>query len=156
MNGVQSNNPHSPRLLLGIGFAWLLLATAILLYQLNGPVSVQVEWETETELETAGFFLYRSSQPDGEFVLVNSEMIPSQGSTVSGAVYTFEDTAVEAGQTYYYLLEEVELDSSTNRYENDILPYTVPGITWWATVLVVVSVLVGLALIITGLKEERQ
>ena len=62
-----------------MGIFWLLLAGALLLYQLTNPVTVKVNWETATELDTAGFFLYRSSSADGDFELINDTMIDSQG-----------------------------------------------------------------------------
>lgn len=140
-------------LMLIIGSLWLVLAAWLLYYQMNP--SIQVEWNTATELETAGFNLYRSPGSNGDFVRINDKLIPSTGSGVSGADYTFTDKDVAAGETYFYLLEEVEFDATTNRYEDDMFSYTVPTVTWWAMVLTAVSLLAGLALIIMSLRERK-
>ena len=151
---MESAKPHS-NLLFILGSLWLILAAWLLYYQLNQSASVQIEWDTATELDTDGFNLYRSPTVDGEFVQINDKLIPSKGDGLTGASYTYDDKSVAAGETYYYLLEEVELDASTNRYEGDTFSYTVPSVTWWALVLTAVSLLAGLALIIVGIRERR-
>jgi hypothetical protein len=65
------------------------------------------------------------------------------------------DTKVTAGETYYYLLEEIELDASSNRYEEDMFTYAVPRVVWWALILTAGSLLVGLALLAAGFRESR-
>lgn len=153
---METHNPSSTKWLLLIGSLWLVLAVALLIYQLVAPPKVRITWETATELQTAGFNLYRSTSPDGEFEQVNrDQLIPSQGTTTSGASYTYVDSQVKAGETYYYLLEEIELDASSNRYEEDMFTYAVPRVTWWAVVLTAISLLVGLALLITGFRENK-
>ncbi|MEJ2748580.1 MAG: hypothetical protein P8183_11840 [Anaerolineae bacterium] len=152
---TDAASPQSPTsgIMLIIGVLWLVLAAWLLYFQMNP--SIQVEWNTETELQTAGFNLYRSPNNDGDFTRINDKLIPSAGSGLTGADYSFTDKNVSAGDTYFYLLEEVELDATTNRYENDIFSYTVPAVTWWAVVLTAVSLLAGLALIIMGLRERK-
>ena len=141
--------------LIYVGLLWLILAAALLIYQMTNPASVRVEWETATELNTAGFQLYRSNVPFGDFELITKELIPSEGDSVSGATYTFVDENVEAGATYFYVLEEVEFDSSTNRYDEDMFSYTVPRVAWWVIILSGISAIAGLALLATGLKERK-
>jgi len=146
----------SSNLLVALGILWLLLATALLIYQLANPRTVEIKWETATEQQTAGFNLYRSKNPDEAYELVNKDhFINSLGGPVTGAEYSYIDTDVTAGETYFYVLEEVEFDSSKNRYENEIFEYTVPGVTWWAIVLTAGSVIIGLILLLSGLKEAR-
>jgi hypothetical protein len=74
---------------------------------------VIVEWTTESEVETAGFNLYRSDSPDGPYVKVNDALIPGASDPVLGGQYAYTDTNVVAGQTYYYKLEDVDLDGTT-------------------------------------------
>ncbi|MBE2199375.1 MAG: hypothetical protein IAE79_12250 [Anaerolinea sp.] len=153
---VTSNRRTSPKLFIVLGVLWLSLAAVHLIYQLANP-TVEVRWETATEVNTAGFNLYRSEARDGDFMQINAAdgLIASQGEAVSGAAYTYMDKTVEAGKTYYYVLEEVEYNAATRRYEEDLFTYKVPFITWWTVVLTAVSVLVGFALLVAGLKEER-
>ena len=147
----------SSRWLIIIGFLWISLAVALLLYQFYGQRDVNVEWNTATEIDTAGFFLYRSNSPDGEFTLINKEgeLIPSQGNAFSGATYLFTDENVEPGETYYYLIEEVEYDLTSRRYEDQMIAYEVPQVDWWAIALAAISVFVGPIMILAGLRESR-
>ena len=78
--------------------------------------SVLVEWTTASELDTAGFNLYRSEVQSGPFVQINQDLIPTSSDPLSGGSYQFEDNAVQPGKTYYYELEDVELNGGTNRF----------------------------------------
>jgi len=70
---------------------------------------VLVEWETATEIDNAGFNVWRSEAVEGEYVKLNETLIPAQGDTTTGAYYSFTDTAVTGGVTYYYKLEDVDI-----------------------------------------------
>jgi hypothetical protein len=74
---------------------------------------VIVEWTTESEVDVAGFNLYRSDSPDGPYVKVNAALIPGASDPLLGGKYTYTDTNVVAGQTYYYKLEDIDLDGTT-------------------------------------------
>jgi len=74
------------------------------------PGMVIVEWTTESEANLAGFNLYRSESQDGPYVKLNDTLIPASPDPVTGASYSYTDTTVEPGVTYYYRLEDVELD----------------------------------------------
>lgn len=156
LEAEQLQQKRSSRLFIALGVLWLVLGAAHFAYQLANP-TVEVNWETATEMQTAGFNLYRSSTPVGDFMLLNQEagLIPSQGEGLTGASYTYIDDSVDVGNTYYYLLEEVEFNQNVNRYEDDLFAYTVPYVTIWTAVLTAVSVVVGLALLVTGLREDR-
>lgn len=147
---------NKERLLLFLGFLWLLLAAVYLTYQVTNPM-VAVQWDTATEVNTAGFNIYRSTSPDGDFVQINAAegLIPSEGSAFSGASYEFQDHDVAVNTTYYYLLEEVELNQTINRYKDDILTHHVPYATSVDIVILSIMLLCGLGLIIAGLKEDR-
>ncbi|MBK8986048.1 MAG: hypothetical protein IPM39_08200 [Chloroflexi bacterium] len=152
---IAEPKSKSASLMVMMGIFWLFLAGALLFYQLASPVTVKIEWDTATELDTAGFYLYRSQTADGDFERVNDVLIDSRGSAVSGAAYSFVDRNVEPGKTYYYVLEEVQTNAAVNRYEDDMFSYTVPRVTWWAVVLTALTMVVGLALLVFGLREGR-
>lgn len=78
--------------------------------------SVIVEWSTASELDTAGFALFRSESPTGEYMRVNTDIIPASTDPLTGGSYQYEDRQVVAGQTYYYQLEEVEFSGQTTRF----------------------------------------
>ena len=74
---------------------------------------ILLSWETVSEVNNAGFNLYRSASPAAPDELL--AFVPSQapGST-QGASYSYDDTAVSAGQTWYYWLEDVDLSGATS------------------------------------------
>ena len=69
--------------------------------------SVILTWETATEVDNAGFNLYRAETKDGAYKKINDILIPAQGNATSGAGYSFVDTPPAKG-TYYYKLEDVD------------------------------------------------
>lgn len=71
---------------------------------------VLVAWETVSEVDNAGFNLYRSETPDGPREMLNGTLFPSNnpGGT-SGAAYSWQDFTVQPDRTYYYWLEDVSL-----------------------------------------------
>ena len=84
--------------------------------QLINPI-VDVSWSTATEVDTYGYNLLRSDQSDGPFDFqVNKEVIEATGQPVSGSDYSYIDRNVESGKTYYYLLEEVQLNGSIDHF----------------------------------------
>ena len=89
----------------------LLFALSVLALTVVGCTSpVRVEWSTETELNTAGFNLYRSESSTGPFDLkVNEQLIAAALDPLLGGDYSFVDRSARTGAAYYYLLEEVEL-----------------------------------------------
>lgn len=145
------------QLLVTLGVLWLLLAAALVVYRQVVPASVDITWETATEEGTAGFSLYRSQERNGEYELVNEDnIISSRGSPVSGATYSFTDRDVEAGGTYFYMLEEIENDGSRRRFEDDLFEYRVPHLGTWFNILILFCVLMGAAMLSSGTKEARK
>jgi hypothetical protein len=68
---------------------------------------VTVSWETGTELDNAGFYLYRASSAAGPYAQVNAALIPAHGDAVAGGSYSYVD---EPGYgTFYYKLADVSL-----------------------------------------------
>jgi parallel beta-helix repeat protein len=77
-----------------------------------GLGSVVLAWETGTEVDNAGFNLYRATAEGGPYAKVNGALIAAEGDPVSGASYTFLDKGLSPG-TYYYNLEDVDLTGTT-------------------------------------------
>ena len=80
------------------------------------PGVVIVEWTTESEFNLAGFNVYRSGDPAGSFLRLNDALIPASDDPVVRGSYTYTDTTAIAGVTYYYKLEDVELDGSSTMH----------------------------------------
>jgi hypothetical protein len=68
---------------------------------------VALTWETDAELDNAGFNLYRALLKDGPYTQINEALIAAQGDAVGGASYSFLDRP-DYG-TFYYKLEDVNL-----------------------------------------------
>jgi len=68
--------------------------------------NVSVNWTTGTEINNAGFNLYRSSSELGSRTRLNSALIAARGDAVSGGSYSLIDAPGYG--TFYYWLEDVE------------------------------------------------
>jgi len=103
-----------------IAFVALLVSSGASLGQHVVPTPVTatviVEWTTESEFNLAGFNVYRSDDPEGSFLKLNHVLIPASSDPVARGSYVYTDTAVTAGVTYYYKLEDVELDGSSTMH----------------------------------------
>jgi hypothetical protein len=74
--------------------------------------AVKLAWETGTEIDNAGFNLYRAPAPGGPYTKVNAALIAAKGDPVAGASYSFLDQRLPPG-TYYYKLEDVDFNGVT-------------------------------------------
>lgn len=74
-----------------------------------------IEWTTASELNTAGYNLYRSDQPDGPYAQVNKVLIPIANDPLVGGEYSYVDETVIPGGVYYYVLEDTQTDGNANR-----------------------------------------
>ena len=68
---------------------------------------VILKWTTESEVDNAGFYIYRSETKDGEFKVVNPIMIQGAGTTAERNEYTLTDTTAKPNTVYYYQIEDV-------------------------------------------------
>jgi hypothetical protein len=96
----------------------LLLAAVIFAWQSVqglGHSVVVITWSTASELDTAGFNLYRSLASGGLPKRVNTSLIPSTADPLTGGEYRYEDAAALPGRLYLYELEAVSLNGSRER-----------------------------------------
>ena len=68
---------------------------------------VVLKWTTESEVDNAGFYIYRSQTKDGEFKAVTPRMIQGAGTTGERTEYTWTDTTAKPNTVYYYRIEDV-------------------------------------------------
>ena len=68
---------------------------------------VILNWTTESEVDNAGFYIYRSETKDGEFKVVTPTMIQGAGTTGERNEYTWTDTTAKPNTVYYYQIEDV-------------------------------------------------
>lgn len=73
--------------------------------------SIKVYWETASEVNMSVFYVLRSLSEAGTYSRI-SNFIPAEGD-FGGAMYEYIDDNVQAGTTYYYKLEAVETNGSS-------------------------------------------
>ncbi|MCY3740912.1 MAG: leucine-rich repeat domain-containing protein [Candidatus Poribacteria bacterium] len=71
------------------------------------PAGVVLKWITESEIDNAGFYVYRSQARNGEFKVVNPTLIPGAGTTGERHTYMWTDTTAKPNVVYYYRIEDV-------------------------------------------------
>jgi len=71
-----------------------------------------IQWQTTTEVDSAGFLLQRSENKNGPFETITDRLIPAQGNAFSGASYSYSDSQIESGKIYYYQLVEVDINNN--------------------------------------------
>lgn len=92
-----------------------------------GAWRIRLAWRTETESGAFGFYVYRSDSPNGKMVCVNKENpLLAAGTTTTPQEYVFFDLDVEDGKTFYYKLEQMDLDGTRNWIVGD--PEPVSGV----------------------------
>jgi hypothetical protein len=118
------------------------------------PARIVVQWTTATEINTAGFNVYRSERAEGPYTKLNAQLIPASDA-LTGGKYQYEDTTVVAGRTYYYQLEDVEYGGATARHGPIVI--TASGgwgqAEWWMGIGV--GALVVSALLLVARRARR-
>jgi hypothetical protein len=77
---------------------------------------VVLNWSTESEIENAGFNILRSESLSGPFVKINNSLISAKGSPTMGASYEYVDEDVKNRKTYYYKLEDIDLNGQSTMH----------------------------------------
>ena len=77
---------------------------------------VKLEWSTESEIENAGFNIYRSETEVGGYEKINTELITAKGSETKGAKYVFIDNIAKNRKTYFYKLEDIDLNGTSTMH----------------------------------------
>lgn len=122
--------------LLASTLLWFGLASGVAAWE-SAPISARQErpgqpivirWSTETEVNTAGFNVYRAESEEGPWTKINPSLIPGAPDPIRGGSYEFTDTNVLAGVTYWYELEEVELGGQATRLERIKAIAKAPGL----------------------------
>ncbi len=73
-------------------------------------------WATASEIDNAGFNVYRSTSPSGPCERRNAALIPGEGSDTSGAAYSLTERRPPKVKTLYYLLEDLDLSGAATRH----------------------------------------
>ena len=76
-------------------------------------------WETQSETDNMGWFVYRNIEEDFTTSEKISEFIDGHGTTTQQQSYIYEDRIQnpEVGDTYYYWLESIDFSGMVNHYD---------------------------------------
>ncbi|MBI5192611.1 MAG: DUF4215 domain-containing protein [Nitrospirae bacterium] len=101
--------------------------TAIRLSSFDAELSddkVIISWRTGSEINSEGFYLWRSTSPTGNYEKINPILISSKGSPVRGEVYQYIDSTAGTlcQEKCYYKLEEID---SRGKKSSEYGPVTV-------------------------------
>lgn len=72
-------------------------------------------WRTLQETNNLGFYVYRSTHENGPFERISPDMISGKGTTTESHDYCYLDTQIKPGQTYFYMLEQIDQDGTVHR-----------------------------------------
>jgi len=124
-----AKNSNLRSLWLPLMCALAALVCAGLAWQASRQTRVDVDWQTASEVNTAGFLLYRADSAPGPGEKITPNLIPVQGDALTGGDYHYSDGSVQPGRTYYYWLEEVETGGGSNRHGPIIVEAQAGGTT---------------------------
>ena len=101
----MAEDPRSARLQrLGVSFALVLISS---FEAFDNYGRVLLRWKTGFESGTVGFYIYRKSDDQLMYELVNKKLIPALITDPQGGTYKYYDREAVPGRTYSYLLEEI-------------------------------------------------
>jgi len=132
---------------------WILASATLLIIGEQFGRDVEINWQTETEFNTAGYNIYRSDRSDGNYTKINDSLIPSEGDSTTGANYTFIDKEAPANPQLYYRLEDVEYSGQTKSHPPIVVSSN--GGALPLRVLAMSSALIGVFLIILALRNYK-
>lgn len=87
----------------------------------GGDRAVTLRWMTASEVDMAGFNLYRSIGMNGSFARINPLLVPAQGTGAEIREYQYSDVNLINGLHYYYKLSTVEISGREELIEPAIL-----------------------------------
>jgi hypothetical protein len=117
--------------------------------------SILITWKTASEVDNAGFHLWRSDAEDGEYSRITAALIPAEGGPTWGAEYEHRDTDVRPGRTYYYKLEDID-DQGLSTFHGPVSAtvesLAVPTLSQWGAI--VFSLILGTGAVL-ALRRRR-
>jgi hypothetical protein len=86
-----------------------------------------LSWKATREEGVYGYVVYRASAREGPFLRVGREIVHVSDEAGETHAYTFTDTTVEAGKTYFYYLDTVSTGGQKARFSG-VMAKTIPGV----------------------------
>jgi outer membrane protein OmpA-like peptidoglycan-associated protein len=86
------------------------------------PGVVRLIWKTQSEQNSFGFYVMRGDNNEGlNFKPVNQKVILGAGNSSTENSYEYYDIDVKVGETYYYYLEEIDINGNRKKF-SPVLP----------------------------------
>jgi hypothetical protein len=79
----------------------------------DAKTGIVVTWITESEVNSAGFYVWRSESENGDYQRLSTALISGHGSSSSKNGYRFSDPTAVSGKIYWYKIESVSTDGSS-------------------------------------------
>jgi len=90
------------------------LAVSLSSFTVSWQNAAILTWQTASETELAGWNVYRgATELLAEAIRLNPVILPAAAQTSQGADYSFTDSGVQRGNTYYYWLEALSYEGSS-------------------------------------------
>lgn len=84
--------------------------------------NISLEWASLVEVKNTGFNLWRARKNEAdEFInltQLNESLIPAKGDIQEGASYTFEDNSAVPGVSYYYTIEDIDINGEKSWHDD--------------------------------------
>jgi hypothetical protein len=77
---------------------------------------VLLEWTTESEVDNAGFNIYRSVTENSGYEKINPVLISAEGAPTAGVAYRYVDKDLNNRNTYFYKLEDIDLKGVSTQH----------------------------------------
>lgn len=77
---------------------------------------ILLTWTTQTEVNSAGFHVWRSEKEEQGYIRLTTALLPSHGNSSSPHEYTFIDKEVKNDIMYWYKIEEISMDGESSFY----------------------------------------
>ncbi len=101
---------------------------------------VELTWVVQSETNHLGYYVLRNTAEDmGTATTLNTSPISSGSNSGEQITYNFRDEQIDANQTYYYWLESVDLDGTSQFFgpisvvvgsgDQEIVPPLIPTVT---------------------------
>jgi hypothetical protein len=94
---------------------------------------VLVLWETGSETHTFGFNIYRADTETWSAAVKINDLLIDAGGEAVGAQYSYPDSKVESGVTYYYWLQVVDSDGNDEEGPRSVTHGAAPSVSPTAT-----------------------
>lgn len=85
-----------------------------------------IAWGSSSEIDNAGFNIWRSESEDGKYIKITSTPLEAIGGSTLSAEYSYVDNTIRHGSNYYYKLEDINTSGISTFH--DPVSVTIPVI----------------------------